>query len=132
MTLRRLIVFNHINKFKAFCSNSLLHSLFLFFFSIIISITYVVTYSAPQAEFCSVWWVINFQWALSFSRASWQFALSFAGNEVPRALALVTRLTEVRIAPAEPLRDGATELALELNQAGSVNLAIGCTHSQFL
>ena len=39
-------------------------------------------------------------------------------------------LTEVRIAPAEPLRYIATELALELNEVCSVNFAFSSSNPQ--
>jgi len=39
-------------------------------------------------------------------------------------LPLVTRLTEMSVAPAEPLRDRAAEFALELDEVGTVLRAV--------
>ncbi len=51
--------------------------------------------------------------------------LLLAGHVITVDLALVARLAKMGVAPAEPLRDRAAELALELYVVGAVLLAVG-------
>ena len=44
----------------------------------------------------------------------------------------MTRLAEVRIAPAEPLSDIAAELALELDKVGPVDFTVCCAETKLL
>ena len=61
-----------------------------------------------------------FERTLGQSRALRQFAGLFARDVVALALAFVARFAEVRVAPAEPLGDRATEFALELYKVGAM------------
>ena len=72
---------------------------------------------------------------LDFERASclaWAFrqlADLFTADIVTITLPLMTRFAEVGITPAEPLRDRAAELALELNKISAMFFAVACAQS---
>lgn len=85
----------------------------------------VTANGAAERKLCSIWRVVDFERAASFSWALGQLALLLARDVVTVALPLVTRFAEVRVAPAEPLGDGAAELALELDEVGAVHLTVG-------
>ena len=74
----------------------------------------------------------NLERALSLAWASRQLAHLLPRNVVSTALLLVAGLTEMRVAPTEPLGDGAAELALELNKVGSVCLAVCRSYAEIL
>ena len=58
------------------------------------------------------------------TRTSGQLVFLIAGNIVAINLTFVARFAEVGVAPAEPLRDRTTELALEFYIVSTVDLAI--------
>ena len=81
---------------------------------------------APQGILLSVLWVRHdFQWAPRPSFALGQLAFLFSGHIVSLHLPLMARLTEMSWAPTEPLSYGAAKSALELNEVGSMLLAVG-------
>ena len=65
--------------------------------------------------------MLDFERAFLWAWALGQFARLLPRDVIARTLPLVAWLTEMRIAPAEPLRYIATELALELNEVRPVN-----------
>ena len=65
--------------------------------------------------------MLDFKRAFLWAWALRQFARLLPRDVIACTLPLVAWLTEMRIAPAEPLRYIATELALELNEVRSVN-----------
>ena len=84
----------------------------------------VATDGAAEGEFIAVGWMLDFEGAELLALALGQLTYLFATYVVTGALFFVTRLAEVRVAPAEPLRDRAAELALELDEVRSVLLAV--------
>jgi hypothetical protein len=58
--------------------------------------------------------------AFTLAEAFWQLVFGVFADVVAVALALVAGLAEVGVAPAEPLGDGAAELAFELDEVFSV------------
>jgi len=68
--------------------------------------------------------VFDFEWARRRPSTLGQLAFGLPRHVVPFDLALVAGLTEVGVAPAEPLGDGAAELALELDEVGAVLRAV--------
>lgn len=75
---------------------------------------------APQHLFLSVFAVPATHRTNSFASAFGQLLLGVLADVVALALALVAGLAEVRVAPAEPLRDAAAELALEFYEVLAV------------
>ena len=76
--------------------------------------------TASQCEFLSVWRVHAFQRA---------FIFAFAGFDMVIACCLVTRLTEVGAAPAEPARYVAAILALEVDEVNAMRLTVSSAES---
>lgn len=76
-----------------------------------------------QREFIAVGRVIASRGAVLLPAGN-QFVLRYFCHVVSGTLSLVARLAEVRGVPAEPLRDLAAELALELDEFFAVLLAI--------
>eukprot|EP00331_Platyophrya_macrostoma_P002318 CAMPEP_0176413796 /NCGR_PEP_ID=MMETSP0127-20121128/4898_1 /TAXON_ID=938130 /ORGANISM="Platyophrya macrostoma, Strain WH" /LENGTH=302 /DNA_ID=CAMNT_0017793617 /DNA_START=115 /DNA_END=1020 /DNA_ORIENTATION=+ len=64
--------------------------------------------------------MINFQWTTRLSFALRQLRWFFLREMISSTLLHVTRVTEMRVAPAEPLCDRAAELTLEFNKVFSV------------
>ena len=76
-------------------------------------------------ELGSVGRVLDLEGAGLDAGALGQFADLLAGYVVALTLPRMARLAEVGVAPAEPLRDRAAELAFELDEVGAVVLAVG-------
>lgn len=57
-----------------------------------------------------------------------ELVLGVLANIVAAALAFMAGFTEVRVAPTEPLRNTATELALKLNEILSVPGTVQMVH----
>ena len=72
--------------------------------------------------------MLDFERAFLWAGALRQFAWLLPRDVIARTLPLVARLAKVRIAPAEPLRYIATELALELNEVCPVNFAFSSSN----
>lgn len=66
------------------------------------------------------------------TRTLWEFVSLLSRYVVSGTLFFVAFFAEMSIAPAEPLGDGATELALELNEVRSVHAALLATYSELL
>lgn len=79
---------------------------------------------AAEREFGSVGRVLDFERAASLAGAPGQLRDFVAADIVAVALPFVARFAEVGVAPAEPLRDRAAELALELDEVRPVLLAL--------
>ena len=73
--------------------------------------------------------VLDFERAFLWAWALRQFARLLPRDVIARTLPLVAWLTEMRIAPAEPLRYIATELALEFNEVCPVGFAFSSSDS---
>lgn len=87
---------------------------------------------AAQGELCAIRWVIYFERTSLLSWALWQFTCLFARNVVATALAFVAWFAEVCVTPAEPLRDRAAKLALELDKICAMNIAVCRTQTELL
>lgn len=87
----------------------------------------VTAQGASEGEFRSVRRMLDLERAPLLARALGKFADFLARDVVAVALPLVAGFAEVGISPAEPLRDGAAEFALKLDEVESVLLATGIT-----
>ena len=76
--------------------------------------------------------MLNLEWTGVLAWALRKLAGLFPRNIVTVTLLLVARFTEVRVAPAEPLGDGAAEFALELDKVGSMRLTVSSTQAELL
>ena len=74
----------------------------------------------------------HFDWAVWQAWALGQLADLFAGDVVSVALLLVAWLAEMRVSPAEPLGNGAAELAFELDEVRAVGLAVRGAQAELL
>ena len=84
---------------------------------------HISAYRTSERELLPIRRVLDFERAFLWAWALRQFAWLLPRDVIACTLPLMAWLTEVRIAPAEPLRYIATELALELNEVCSVNFA---------
>ena len=69
---------------------------------------------------------------MRLARALRQLTLFLARNVVTRALPFMARFAKVRVAPAKPLGNRATEFALKLDKVRSVCAAIRVTETESL
>ena len=76
--------------------------------------------------------MVNLEWASFLTRAFRQLRLLVSAYIIAIALSFVARLAEVRVPPAEPLGNGAAELALELDKVCAVLLANGLAEAERL
>ncbi len=60
--------------------------------------------------------MVTSHWTRSWSQTFWQFIFRVFAYIVSVALPLMTRLAEVSVPPAEPLRNAAAKLTFELNE----------------
>lgn len=67
--------------------------------------------------------MLHFEWTHFCAATLRQLRDLLPRDVVARALPLVTLLAKVRVAPAEPLRDRAAKLALELDKVYAVSFA---------
>lgn len=74
--------------------------------------------------------MLYLQWAVLLAGALGQLTLFLARDVVTCTLSFVTGFTKVSVAPAEPLRDRAAELALELDKVHTMSAAIGITQPE--
>ena len=85
--------------------------------------SHISAYRTSERKLLPIRRVLDFERAFFWTWALRQFARLLPRDVIACALPLVAWLAKVRIAPAEPLRYIATELALELNEVCSVNFA---------
>ena len=76
--------------------------------------------------------MVNLEWASFLTRAFRQLRLLVSAYIIAIALSFVARLAEVRVSPAEPLRDRAAEFALELDKVCAVLFANSLTKAERL
>ena len=114
------------------CSVSLSLSVSLFVSEVLDICLSVAANGAAQRELRAVRRVIYFERTPLLSRTLWQFTCLFARNVVAIALAFVAGFAEVRVAPAEPLRNGAAELALKLDKICAMYIAVRCAEAKLL
>lgn len=79
----------------------------------------LATDGATERELFDVW-VVHLQGTAGAARTHRERSLRLAAQVVARHLPLVTHVTEMGLAPAEPTGHVATELALELDELGAV------------
>lgn len=88
---------------------------YLFISEILLVSLFVPADRAAQRKFLSILRMLNFEDACIWACTLRQLTPLIPGHVVPIILLGVTGVTEVRVPPAEPLRNVAAELALELN-----------------
>lgn len=79
----------------------------------------------------TVSWVLDAQWTLANTKTFGQFFFFLPGYVISSTLAFVTVFAEMRVSPAEPLRDRTAVLAFKLNKVGAVLCTLCASDTKF-